>query len=144
MQSVQPFVRPLMNNGSLELYTRADELRERHRAFLQEYLGKKTDQGEPALKLAARTLVCDAAEGETVIPDYKALKKLLKRNRRTLQGVRNKVMGAASRTGRMELPTKTSTFSGKTDLEILTMIDEESSTILSAYDDLIAAVKSAY
>ena len=127
----------------MELYTRTDKLRVRHAEFLQDYLGKKVTLQEPACKLAARTLVCDAAEGETLIPDYKALKKLLKEKRRSLKGVRNKTMAAAYRTGRMDLPTKTTTFAGKTDLEILTMIDEESAALLLAYDNLIAAVKTA-
>ncbi|HJJ35953.1 MAG TPA: hypothetical protein O0X27_02125 [Methanocorpusculum sp.] len=131
-----------MNNGSLELYTRTDELRARHAAFLQDYLGKNVDSQESACTLAARTLVCDAAQGETVIPDYKSLKKLLKENRRKLKGVRNKVMAAAYRSGKMDLPTKETKFAGKTDLEILTMIDEESAALLLAYDNLIAAVKA--
>jgi len=82
-----------MNNSNLELYTFTDELRERHATFLQNYLGKEPiTSKEPTLTLAARTLICDATQGETIIPDYKALKKLLKVNRRTLKGVRNKVM----------------------------------------------------
>lgn len=131
-----------MNNNNLQLYSRTDELRARHAAFLQNYLGKEISPTEPALSIAARTLVCDASQGDTIIPDYKALKKLLKVNRRTLKGVRNKVMASAMRTGKLNLPTKNTTFSGKTDLEILTMIDEESSALLTAYDDLIATVKS--
>ncbi len=98
---------------------------------------------KPSVKIVARTLFCDAADGETVLPDYKVLKKLLKRNLRALKIFRNKTMVAAMHTGKMHHLTKETTFAGKMDLEILTMIDDESKELIEAYERLIAAVKAA-
>ena len=134
----------MKSNTDYPLYQQADELRSRHAVFLTS-LGKKTQEQQPAIAIAARTLVCDAANGETVMPDYKALKKLLKTNLKKLKYERNKLLAYAMRNGKVPLTEKdrNAQFPDKTDLEILDVLDKDSAQLMQDYTALIKAVKSA-
>ncbi|HJJ38758.1 MAG TPA: hypothetical protein O0X42_01345 [Methanocorpusculum sp.] len=124
-----------------DLLEEIDVLRRRHIEALRKCFGKTPEELIPAKDLVQRVLVCDAAEGETAITDYKALLKLLKTNKHNMQRQRNKSLAYAMRNGKVNVEKREEYFAGKTDLEIITYIEEETRAILEAYTGLIKRVK---
>lgn len=123
------------------LLNEIDALRLRHVESLRKCFGKTADDPAPTKDMVQRVLICDAAEGETVTTDYGALIKLLKTNKKNLQHLRNKALSYAMRTGKVYLEKREEYFAGKSDLEIITYIEEESRAILEAYTELMQRVK---
>ena len=118
-----------------------DALRLRHVESLRKCFGKPADDPTPTKDMVQRVLICDAAEGETVTTDYGALIKLLKTNKKNLQHLRNKALAYAMRNGKVYLEKREEYFAGKSDLDIISYIEEESRAILEAYTELMQRVK---
>ncbi|HJJ30979.1 MAG TPA: hypothetical protein O0X97_01875 [Methanocorpusculum sp.] len=124
-----------------DLLKETDVLRLRHIEAMRRCFGKTVEEPAPTKDIVQRVLVCDAAEGETAITDFGALLKLLKTNKKNMQHQRNKSLAYAMRNGKVNIEKREEYFTGKTDLEIITYIEEETRAILEEYTGLIKKVK---